>query len=816
MANALQTRARHRRERTAVIASKLFDNDWYLSQYPDVRAGGIDPLTHYLSSGGFEGRDPNPLFDSDWYLLQNPEVATTRINPLVHYLVQGAAEGRAPNRLFKGQWYLEQYPEASNAGINPLAHYLTDGAAKGFDPNPWFDSDWYLHKNPEVAAAGQNPLAHYIFEGAAQGRAPSPLFKGEWYLENIPDFGPPAAGLRSPRTSLRSPFARSPKDMIFIDVIADVTGGRTGTIDKLKLNPGPLLDIGRLTVLGETSAVGAFATAVAAAKAGKRHVLVLMCGVSISADDIAALARAFDADPFIGYVVPRLALPNGGILPLLPRTEGGALRSHERGILADLPSWQLAPEFLTGCVLIRDQLVINIPDVASHFKTVAGALRAMMAWGRRLGFRALITNRVVLPAFETRQHYPVLEAGEQDTLIRFFPDSALADARFRELSCHYREALLARVRSPVQSERFQLLFDCSGMSPVYNGTNECVLGILDGVAGLETEWRVSVYAPTDAISFHRLRERYKGFTILSGDLTGTYTVAIRLSQPWTIRSIVQLHRHALRVVFLMLDTIAWDIIYAAGPEVEPAWALAAAQADGLLHISNFTKDRFNFRFPVAPRVRQMVTHLSCHYDEYVGSTEKGSAGGHILLIGNDFEHKGLAPALELLPRAFPDQQFVVIGQDNLRRANVTTVRSGGISAGEMEGLFAHARMLVFPSFYEGFGFPIVKGLGHGLDVVARRSDLLSEVGRQCAPRGRLVPFDDEGSLVEVIRRIMDNADLEAIPLGGDIAPGAEPVRWSDVARSILGFAEALAAEPSIAMHDAREAALRFAGSGAGR
>jgi len=183
--------------------------------------------------------------------------------------------------------------------------------------------------------------------------------------------------------------------------------------------------------------------------------------------------------------------------------------------------------------------------------------------------------------------------------------------------------------------------------------------------------------------------------------------------------------------------------------------------------------------------------------------------GHILLIGNDFEHKGLAPVLEWLPERFPQQQFVVIGQDNLRRPNVTALRSGQISVEAMERLFATARMLVFPSLYEGFGFPVVKGLGYGLDVLARRSDLLSEIGRQCAPRGRLVPFDDQASLAAVIGRILAGEDVETVSLGADVGVGAETVRWRDVASRILAFADALAFDPSIAVHDDREAALRL-------
>ena len=56
-------------------ASGLFDSSFYLQSNPDVAAAGVNPLVHYLASGGLEGRDPHPLFDSSFYLQSNPDVA---------------------------------------------------------------------------------------------------------------------------------------------------------------------------------------------------------------------------------------------------------------------------------------------------------------------------------------------------------------------------------------------------------------------------------------------------------------------------------------------------------------------------------------------------------------------------------------------------------------------------------------------------------------------------------------------------------------------------------------------------------------------
>lgn len=95
----LQARHQWRRQLRLVSQSVLFDRNWYLNRYPDVRASGVDPARHYLVHGASEDRDPSALFDSSWYLAQYPDVRAAGINPLVHYLIHGTAEGRDPRAL---------------------------------------------------------------------------------------------------------------------------------------------------------------------------------------------------------------------------------------------------------------------------------------------------------------------------------------------------------------------------------------------------------------------------------------------------------------------------------------------------------------------------------------------------------------------------------------------------------------------------------------------------------------------------------------------------------------------------------------------
>jgi len=750
----------------------LFDAFWYLSRNPDVRDGGGNPLLHYLETGGAEGRDPCPLFAGDWYLTRYPDVRLHGTNPLVHYLGVGMRAGYDPHPLFRTRWYLDQYPDVRQSGENPLLHYIREGAAKGYDPNPLFDSAWYLTVYPDVAEARLNPLVHYVVHGQAEGRAPSPLLGGGANLE------------------FAGSLTRS--DVVWPER-SSATGARVAGIGiDIVVESGD--DSGR-------SASVVLEEAVARAAAAQRHLLVQLDGVSLVPEQVAALARGFEADPMIGAVAPRLSASSGEVMPLLSRD--ARAQGIDRAALAEGPRVTLAPDFLPACVLIRRELVANLPKAIAGFSTLRGQLRALLAWARRVGFRILIDHRAVGAVSAPAKAYPTLDPAEREQLLRLFPDVALADVHFGRLAVRYREAIASTALDEQRNGRRRILIDCSGLHVGHSGTSEAMIGILNGIA--ELGWNVTIHAAADSIRFHDLERRYPSFEFAGDRLTDAYSVALRLSQPWLPDDLLALHRHARKVAVLVLDTIGWDTIYAISEDVDATWRLLAATADGIAHISAFTRDRFNFRFPVAAGVLQIVSYLSCHYDEYVpGGASRGKATGHILLVGNAMQHKGLSAAVEILPKEFPDQTFVAIGPADSRHGNLTSISSGQLSDQLVEQLNANARMLVYPSFYEGFGFPLVRGLAYGLDVVARRSDLLFEIGAQCEPRGRLIPFDDPPSLVDVVRRALAGGDVETVPLGGAIPAGGHALRWREVAARLATMVDELADDMTLTSYDRRE------------
>ena len=85
---------KYRRELAVIRNSKMFDEEWYKSKYPDVGEAGIDPVMHYILWGAAQGRDPCRNFSTSYYLKANPDVVERAANPLVHYIEYGRNEAR--------------------------------------------------------------------------------------------------------------------------------------------------------------------------------------------------------------------------------------------------------------------------------------------------------------------------------------------------------------------------------------------------------------------------------------------------------------------------------------------------------------------------------------------------------------------------------------------------------------------------------------------------------------------------------------------------------------------------------------------------
>ena len=545
-------------------------------------------------------------------------------------------------------------------------------------------------------------------------------------------------------------------------------------------------------------------------EAGPHDVLVCFGTCLPTIDVIGQLQTTLRGGEMAGAAVPRIAVePFGHLVALGDHPDPPATRLVDRKQCCDLAPIYFMQEDLFPCFCIAKRIIGNIdpPQEFTHFPEAAIAL---LRAGRRRGFLLLVDNNAVLSVpeyvFDKRA---MLE--EQDKMRELFKDYAAVQKRLADHPAVAQERRM-KVSGNGGKSAPTLLLDCTGMSSILNGTTEYVLGVLGGINKNGTGgWKVSAMVPKEATRHFSLDGRFPTIDFLPKSNTQQFDVAIRLSQAWSLAMLSDLSRRARSIAITILDTIGPDIVYAVPPGSEEAFQFAGEHADGLIYISQFSQRQFKRRYVTHADLIELVIYPSLDPVDYVSDDRPAPRQGEwILLFGNNYDHKDLSRTTKILATAFPFESFKVVGIEYSEMSNVEGSLSGNLDSDAIEELYQKAKYVVFPSFYEGFGFPLVRGLAHGKTVMARFSKLLHEIAENMPDSGRLIGFDNSLDLVTIVARLLRGEDYPSLALGINLWAETGPHSWLSCGDQLLAFANRLRASEKQQRWLQRDRALHYA------
>jgi len=107
-----------------LVDPAYYDRQLGVTIIPTGAAAQQQAAWSYDAAGFQRGLNPNALFDTQYYLAQNPDIKAYGLNPLTHFEQYGWKEGRDPSLLFSASKYLTANPDVKAAGANPLLHYI--------------------------------------------------------------------------------------------------------------------------------------------------------------------------------------------------------------------------------------------------------------------------------------------------------------------------------------------------------------------------------------------------------------------------------------------------------------------------------------------------------------------------------------------------------------------------------------------------------------------------------------------------------------------------------------------------------------------
>ena len=142
-------------------------------------------------------------------------------------------------------------------------------------------------------------------------------------------------------------------------------------------------------------------------------------------------------------------------------------------------------------------------------------------------------------------------------------------------------------------------------------------------------------------------------------------------------------------------------------------------------------------------------------------------GGYMLCVGNIEPRKNIARLLEAVSRLDAEIPLVLVGvkawlwEESLRlmpelRRRRKALHFGYVPRQDLQVLYRHARFLVFPSLYEGFGLPALEAMALGCPVIAANASSLPEV---CGPAALYVNPQSVEEIVEKMRGLLKDDGL---------------------------------------------------------
>jgi glycosyltransferase involved in cell wall biosynthesis len=190
------------------------------------------------------------------------------------------------------------------------------------------------------------------------------------------------------------------------------------------------------------------------------------------------------------------------------------------------------------------------------------------------------------------------------------------------------------------------------------------------------------------------------------------------------RDIIKTYNISSNKVYVVPYGVNHEVFHP-GVTLDSDWAHSLGIRDGyLLHVGTFSR-RKNI-----PTLLRAVARLRT----------KGRLGNRQLVLAGS-QSGGIKGGTEI---------FATIEELELSE---TVVLAGHVPNEHVPGLYAHASILVMPSLYEGFGFPVLESMAVGTPVLASNTSSLPEVAAGAAI---LFPPEDDYCLAGAIEDLLEN------------------------------------------------------------
>lgn len=514
---------------------------------------------------------------------------------------------------------------------------------------------------------------------------------------------------------------------------------------------------------------------------------------------IKELVEVAYADPMIGFVSPRSN--NATICTFPHKAKNISLTPDETyqqymNLRFAFPRFTFVPTCVGFCLFIKSKIVQEFGLLDDAYGKGYNEENDFIMRANRCGYNAVLANHAFI-WHEGEKSFSGLEVKRN---LREEENAKILHERYPEFprlisnyfnSVEYRAESILEGLLPDSNNKLKIAFEFTSLGTYHNGTFEAGKKLIHAADKVwPDKYDIVLLCSEPAYEFHELKSS------LSSRVSWTdpqhfddkFAAIIRIGQPFSSQAISHnIYRAPVSSCF-MLDTIAADCGYLKLDFDENLWRFMLNWADVIFTNSFFTASQFVRRYQISDTSVIKPSLHSITLDDYYKDVDaevkslSDKVNTEVLIIGNKFDHKALKYAVPLLSKSFSNYNFTVLGGEQYDLANVTSIATGQFSDAEIDAIYDRVDAIVFPSHYEGFGFPLLHSLAHKKKIFVRDLPVYHEIQDKVIVGGENILFFE--SLDELIEKIHS----VSLSWNGNKAVG-EKDGWNRSAKEILTAVE---------------------------